>query len=837
MAFRTRWLASVGLAAVIAACGQAAELSSQLEAASQNAASAGAAVSSVTEATTTVNSTVETVETVTELSSTVQEISETSTSLQSVSTSGTSTSDSSLLGGIRGAAPRPATTTEPARKTEPPKYELCAQTGTTLPCYCVMHSPDKFPLDTDSKCVEKPPAAEGSTAEATPVTATVNVSKVDDGIYHVVFTATVPAKTRVPEDVKKACTASGDKLTCKRELTLVKRCKPDAPDQCFYVPAPEAEKGTVVFLDRRFDLTAEVSEPPDFNDRAAVEAWLETIAKTFEDAKNEGELRALVKRFLVEAPGWVTEIKPVKCDMDAKARENKECPRMEIDYQEGPHGGIPMHPVKVRGLRVFSHEVPPPVLPGDKPLVELPRPRGYAAEFRKSHVEGKMPTPSGEGKGVKTVVFSMNLEKLPANTADMACTPADLDSIPLSGAPEGFTIVVRRVELEKHGGYGFGGGKVCRSSSKQAVQEGVAPTPPTNYSSERHDITRQLPEPQAEKRPPLYPVQEKVDEQHYIIVQPLEKILQVEKELKDLKDQKDKTDRKGKDGMKDGMGQGKDMAVETVEALKTCPGTGEGIRHVVVSLSDGTTKERTHRWVKEEGECHPRPLDENGNPIEVAETAEGTLETKVKDKAGRELPVKVENATETNKTVTIDAAGFVKGSISFHEADEDGIVAEGTLSVTVPGAGSVEVTMELSAAGWQHVRGKAETKDGKTVAFWQDRTAAGADIQFRLIASKSASVTVAEEAEAQTGTVEASGEMSLTTASDSSNACEVVGSGTMTINSGDEKGTTLSLTIYEDKTTKVTSDGTVANEPLEGCAAGKTPSTTTASTATGTAGS
>ncbi|MBI2062016.1 MAG: hypothetical protein HYT87_20065 [Nitrospirae bacterium] len=776
------------------------------------------AVASVADTTQTLNETVETVQTVTELTSTVESLSETGSTLQSASSAGSATSTTSTLGGIRGAPAR-----ADAAATETPDFGKCDATPTDaapLPCHCIYKTPEKFGLDQDAKCAEHVPGA------AKAVVATVRIKTTDEAdIYKITIKAVVPAKADLPADVKKHCVVAGTEMTCSADTVVVKRCKDDGVT-CFFVPAPAIPEGSVVFINRRFELPDDYKAPEDFKDQTAVTTWLKAILEGWNTAKNDDERRAFIKRFLIVDNGWVTEIKRVQCEPGNEKQKPGEpwCPDFRPPA-EGKDGAQAPHPVKESGMRFISRQVPPPVLPGETPSAEPANLGHYEVDFRMIDLKFRMP---GEQQPRKTQAFRVALEK-----PGEACTPVDLKGQPLSGAPSGRLITATHAAIEAHGGYENGGRKACRAVEKVKLESGKVVTP-TSWVSQEFARLQILPVPPPDKAPARYPVTREEKGKHYLVVDPPEKVQKEREEKVGTVADKDRrpgaggttatgTDTNRLRGVED-RATGEGVAAVAKAQSDRCPGHGEGITNVTIKFNDGRIDERVHRYLKEEGVCQPTPLDEDGNPIPVEEDEKGNLKIKIKDKKGQDLDVSVENPESPSKTIKI-SAGFVSGYINLHEADENGVIGEGTLNVTVPGT-SVEVSLTMTEAGWQHVQGKATIKSGKngtkTMLFWQDRTESGALIKFKLVAS--GEITVAESAEAQAEAASAEGSLDMTVPSDSSNACEEVGQGSL-----NEAGTGYSLTVYEDTSTLIRIGNNTVNVPV-GCAGGGTPATTTADT-------
>lgn len=897
-------LIGIGMTAGLMACGaeDLAKLSAQLQAASQSATTTSTAVNQVTSTTQTVNSTVETVQTVTDLASSVEGMSSSTSSLQSASSAGDATNSSSVLssGGVRGVARRQTTgttttTTEPTQPatggtagTPPPPPPppdpdtQCATLSTTTPCFCVFHNPKVFADLGEKTCVEHVPPPPG-TREFRQVTGTVNIVTQDDGCLSVSLVANgVPKETQLNEEQKEGCESASDgSLTCTKEFVVCPRNETcGGKSRTLYQPAPAPPPGRegVKTLPGKFRLPDRLAAP-DFNDEAAVKAWMQTLLAEFEAAKADSDLKALLKSFVVAEAGWVTEVERIHCaGVGVGAKPQPGCEMMNPP-PPGKGGELPPHPVKRVGVRFFSHSQPPPVCPGEELKAISFVPQGFNVEFAKEEIQGKMPG----GKDLKTEIFTASLEK----PTDETCTPKRLDGTALTDI-EGHLVEARHVGIEAHGGYGTGTRTRCQAFEQATVSTDQAPMEPTIYVSETGGETRTLPPPQGDKPPVRYPKKEQVTTNMFMVMKPVAhrgKAGEINKDflppgpggqqgpqppppgatqppptgvtqppppppggtqpppppppavvrLQGDRPRDDLRDRmqEGKEGM-----GGQQPGVPQGQAMK-CPGEGAGEETVTITFNDDKTEPRTHRWVKAEGSCRPTPCDPSVatecKPLEISETEDGKLKGKVK-KGGQEIGFEVSDPDSENKTVTIDAAGFVSGTISFHAPDENGIVGEGKLSVNVFDV-QVEVTILLSESGWQHVRGKVGTEGNtKTVVFWQDRTEKGAKIAFKLITSAPGAVTVAESSTAQGDTaLEAEGDMDMTTpGTEETTDCEQSGTGTMTIQSGNDKGKILKMTIYEDSNSVVTSDGSVANTP-EGCAAGKTATTSTTASTTTTA--
>ncbi|MBI2060061.1 MAG: hypothetical protein HYT87_09850 [Nitrospirae bacterium] len=931
---KSRFLTLIGAGLAIALAGCSAEelaaLNAQMQAAGVQGAQTGTAVTAVGSTTTTINSTVQTIQTVTDMASSVSDMSSSSESLSdssSTASSGSATNSSSLMGGLRGAPMRqttstttacdpakmlcppppcdPAkmlcpppptgttTTTQPVQPPPPPKppdpETVCTTTppaGSYIPCFCVFHKPALFADQGAVTCEEQRPPAPGEGSNFQKMTGTITVVTQEDGCLNASFAiAGMPSDAQVGDDMKKNCTASGSTMSCKLGMLVcpvTAKCQ-DGSVKTFYNPAQQQQGGPPT-LRGRFQFPPGLEPPKEFtkDNKEDTKAWLRKLVDTIEAAKDESNLRALLKTFVTSESGWVTMVNVERCNNNG----GKPCPP-----DPDPNGP---KEVKATMIQFGTQQLPPAVCPGEQGPTAPPLMVNYQTGFAAITVDGKVP---GIGQ-ISMDVFHAEFER----PSDEACTPNKLDGTPLSDSVKGKGRLIngRRAEIGSQGDY-FAAGKTTRCQALEAVAAastaGAQFTPPITYVDELRNDVRQLPKPQANKDGKLpfrYPVLMNEETRMSMVVKPQGLRSEAGKYGGDLppvpqarpgqpgpgqpgpgpivgpppapvglpgpgtppppaiavSELRLQVQRPGGDQTKPGTGvQGGQPGQGPGgpgQMMGGCPGEGAGQRTEVITFSDDKTETRVQSFIKKEGQCRPTPIGKDGKPLEITEDDKGNLKTKLKDEAtGEEIEATVENPDSENKVVKI-SAGFVTGSISYHAADENGIIAEGELKVKVLKT-EVEVTILLSEAGWQHVRGKVGTSDSKTVTFWQNRTTFkdeatgtdrdGAEIVFALGSQPPAKLT---ETPDTTG-AEATGSINMfVPGTPDKKDCENTGNGVMKLVTGGDSGQELTLALFEDETSIVkTKDGTVANEPLEGCALAKggTGKATSASTTGQTASS
>lgn len=675
----------------------------------------------------------------------------------------------------------------------------------------------------------------------------------DGNVYKVTFKIeNVPSDSQLPPEVKNACTASGSTLTCSRDMIVAKRCVTESgTERCVFMPLPPPPDGGEIFYNKKFQFASALKLSADLSD-SEIRNRMDKIITALEEKD--------LASFLADADGFVTTVRRVNCNQG----ENKPgCPGTAPGPQPNAPGGQPPgfeppRPVSSKGIRFESNQLPPPppATPSKTPA-PAPSPVFFSAEFTKEHIVGKVPDGQGGVKNFETDSFHARFESPTAAT----CTPVDAEGKALSSsvADKGQVREGGEIAIEPHGGIRRAVRNGCNAfEAPTAVSDPtkqVQSTPPTGYLSETSKESIKFPEPPPPpagvKAPAMYPVSEEAEGKMFMIIKPQEQRGQSGSfsgpkpppPAEGLRSKGPAT--KATARLQAGPGPvGPGPAGPATPGPGTpgvgaagpgapgpggglaapggkCPGEGGGVRKVKTTMSDGSVRERTESYIKKEGECRPVPIGADGEPLNISETSDGKLQGKVADEKGQEISFTVDNPDSENKTISLDA-GFASGSLTLHEADNEGVVGEGSLTVKV-GDLKIEVDVVLGEEGLRELDGLVAI-DEKAMAFFEDTTSTGAVVQFFLYSKTG--TTLAESPEKQsTQDLEAKGVLTITEPSSSSDSCERVGSGTISVLTGEDAGKSLSMLVFEDESSViVTPDGELANTP-ENCAAKVQPST------------